>query len=478
MVRAEAQSPARGAAEPWIAGGVVEIEARDLLDDHDGTEPQMPEAWSGWLSNNVRAHVVPLASESGQAAVGLMLASGSFDTHNAAGRYEWMMSQAAAAMLTELASGENQIGALLRDSGWRVSATANNGVLAIQAAGPGDERSLEQVLRALALMLDRPTWTPAGLTRWRERARAEYVAGQTDPRAALNRALNRVIGTPTWDAERLDTPELFSPGRIEAWLAQRVARAPMTVALSGPVERSASMELLAHWIGGLGVRGDKLDAQSEPRRPRITPRMPGAWNLGDAHGIERTIGVRTTSNQHAMVLRGVAGPPSDQIDTARRLRQSRRLLRMRTRSLLDEQHLEIERLSTGMIFGDREGGRSLLWVVAEVEPEYAGQVREVLDRAVGSLGTHPMDDAALEALSKRTDEQLAGLTRNPAYWVDRLTASDLSGMPVLSAHALREAYAAISGEEIAAVMRTLSSKSHRIALSVVPEADSKERPRP
>jgi len=92
----------------------------------------------------------------------------------------------------------------------------------------------------------------------------------------------------------------------------------------------------------------------------------------------------------------------------------------------------------------------------------------VLDQAVVSLGHAAVPEEIIDSVTNRIDRQLAQLTKTPDYWVDRLTASDVSGLPVLSARSLREAYAAITADEIASVMRSYSIKAHRLALTAMP----------
>ncbi len=443
-------------AEPWRPGRVVEVSGSILID-----EPAVAEAaWSGWLSNGVRVHAVPMPGAQGDAALRLVIASEVFEGD---GSRDLMLARASAAMLNDMAAiGKHK--RAFEAAGWAFSANAWDGAVTINAQGPGGAAAVEQAVRTITAMLDMPGWTSAGLTRWREKSKALIDAGASEPRAALNMALEELMGVPALDAAVLDAAVFDDAPAVAGWLAGRAESAPMSAAIAGEIDRAGSMQSMADWFGGLGggLGGGQGLGQE---RARMAAAMPKPWEPAE---VERTVLVRAAPGAPAMVLRGVVGPSADRLDTARRLRQASQLLEARADQLLAERGLTTASVASGMIFGDRHGGRSLAWVVVAVEPEVAGVARDTLDEAFAGIGGLARSPETLAALRASTAEEISMLTSSPAYWADRLTASDVTGLPVVSASELREAYTLITGEQIAEAMEAFSGRKHRVSLTVTP----------
>ncbi len=452
-------------AEPWRPGRVVEVSGSVLLDLPIGSELAESEAaWSGWLSNGVRVHAVPMAAAPGAAALRLVIAR---EACEGDGTRDLMLARASAAMLNDMAASGAPKRAF-EAAGWVFNANAWDGAVTINADGPGGAASVEQAVRTIAAMLDRPSWTSAGLTRWREKSKALMDAGASEPRTALNTAIEELMGLPALDAVVLDAPIFDDAQGVADWLGSRAGRGPMSAAIAGDIDRGETMQSMAEWLGGLGGGlGGGMGGGTErvQERARMAPEMPEPWEPAE---VERTVVVRAVPGAPAMVLRGVVGPPSDRLDTARRLRQASQLLEARSDQLLAERGLASSGVASGMIFGDRHGGRSLAWVVVAVEPSMVGVAREALDEAFSGIDSLTSTPEAIAVLRASTAEEIAMLTRSPAYWADRLTASDVTGLPVVSASALREAYTSITGEQIAEAMEAFGGSKHRVSLTITP----------
>ena len=441
---ASQEDPSQAASQTeqsaWSPGRVVEVQAVDLLGNG------APAAWSGWLSNHIRAHALPMTNQPGRATLRVYLVGGM----KAEPEGRWGVSDAAVALLNELRLTETQAAARLATSGWSGSAQTGRYGLVLSFEGPVE--GMEDAVAAVAQALHEPVWSPGGFSRWRERTKAARQANGNDDGFTLNRAIDHAMDMVDQPGPVLDGPDALLAEHVQEWMAEQAVRAQMSAAVVGDIDRARTMEVLAHWFGGLGQE-----------RARISPTLPEPWGVR----AQRMI-LPASGDGPAMVLRAVIGPTTGQIDQARRLRQLTLVLDDRARTALRAKGLDASGVRCGMIFGDQHAGRSMLWLLAATAPEQAEQVLSVFDEALSVAATTPITEAEMAALREQTSTLLDRQLSSPGYWADRLTSSDANTLPLLDAGSLRSAYESISADELTSVLREHLVDERRIELVIKP----------
>ena len=424
------------------AGKVTEVRARRLL---VGSGSSATDVWTARLSNSVVVHAATLpAGASQRTTLRVLVQSKAGDTGLSA---PTLRSKAIAAMVNDALSNGAPAARLLEAQGWSAQARAWNRHVVLSADGPED--GLDEACRILTEVVRSPAWSQAGLTRWRERTRAAMAASGSDVRDVLNLVLERVAGMPVSQPADLEAEVFHDVAQAEQAAREFIQQNSISVSVAGGIERVKMLDAAAATFGGLGlqqmagVRFPVADAdqhalgraQLEERWPRPQSQPPADIPPKEVRRL-----VRTKIGERALVLRGMIGEASSDLEAGRALRQAGQIYAQRAGEALKEAGLQQADgsldLSAGMIFGDRHTGRALAWIVVAVEPERAEEALAVLDQSLAELANGGVSPEVAQAVRERTARAIARLVTSPAYWAERLVVGDATTLPNHSAHTL------------------------------------------
>lgn len=442
-----------GAAVGGAAGGSAH---RAAGDDHPRivsieVEPGIG-SWSAWLDNGVRLHALRVAGRPGEVVVTMRLAFG-------AG-----FEDAATAGLTEAAL-------FVLDDRLTQALGRNDTVLrsmhdAVEVRWQGAARLLDEQLAGIARALGGgfdadSEASRASVAAWRAMAVAregplEAVVSETLWRTVVDGAFAPHVPTDERSLARATARS------VTAW-AQRIARAPVEVAIAGDVAPERALAAGQAWLGTLEPRG-RIGPHCLPtREPRL---REGPWRR-EAVTIER-------ERAQSMVVVGIVTDGLGDLDRARALLVGAGVAGAR----LDAMAAEVARTTDG---GAPMWERvdALSWPVSTrlgvlalvaIGPGGAGEAIERDLRAVlDGLLEHGISAQEVAASAGGHLERLAARRDDPAFWADAVLAgATYQGREIARVLELEQAYGRVTA---AVVQETLAEAARaRGGVSVIVES--------
>ena len=387
-------------------------------------------SWSAWLDNGVRLHALEVGGVHGEVVVTLRLAFGAgFEDDAARG-----LTEAALYLLDErLTSALGRSDTVLRsmheavELRWAGASTLLDAQLAGMARALGSEGGAFEA-SAAALEAWRATAARSGSL--------ESVASELLWRTVVDGALGPHVPAGERALSRVTA-------RNAADWAQRIARAPMEVAIAGDVTPERALAAGQAWLGTLAPRA-RIGPASLPTREPVL--REGAWRRAQA-----TI---TRDRAESMVLVGIVTDGLGDLDRARALLVAAGVVSAR----LDERASRIARTTDGGApMWDRVD--ALSWPISTrlgvlailaAGPSGAGEAMERdLRRVLEQLLEDGPTEAEVRAAARGHIERLASRRDDPAFWADAVLAgSTYQGREIARVLELDDAYAQVTAQAV------------------------------
>jgi len=321
----------------------------------------------------------------------------------------------------------------------------------------GDSERLAFGLELVHALLAAPRLEAPVLTRWRSRLEAQHEASLGNPEAALARGSLALLGG---DDHRFRLLEPEDAARVtldgaQRWL-ERLAAAPMEVAVVGDFDVEATVELLLRYLGSLPAR----PVGAEHLEPlRALPIRPGP--------LTRRMEV-AGDHQRGAALVGWRSAPWSAVRRRRLHEVAEAILRPR----LDESLRERSHLSYVVDCSYRPSraypDASLLAAAFFAPPERLAEGVGLARRVVEGAAAGGPSSTELEAAKRERLEQARQRDLDPRYWVQALSDVVLRGTDLADLKGKLEQLESFTAEDVREALAETVTDEHRIEVTCVP----------
>ena len=317
----------------------------------------------------------------------------------------------------------------------RLLARPGADALRVSARVAPDDLEIAAALMALATTSLEPD--PERVTLWQEKMIERLQDLSRDPLSAASSALNEsifpdgaaVATPPTADQVRRLTAE-----RIAAWHRERLVRAPITVAVAGPVERDRAMSAVVAAFEALesrpaisaGLFADRRELPKPPER------------------IEHEILVRAESDEAAVVL-GWFAPSCRDIESIRELRTAMASVGEQFRAAFSDDS-KLEAADFGLAVELAYPGFNHIYAIVLVPSARASDAQSALREAFDQVVRGPFEKDVVEAARAQLVKSAGTAVADPSFWSWHMANARYHDLELGDIARAPEAYREIDGE--------------------------------
>jgi len=327
---------------------------------------------------------------------------------------------------------------------------------------PEDFDLAMQLLHAL---VTQPVIEPAAFNRWRAEMLQREARARTEPAwVAFSAYQSEILRTLTHRGNDLSEAQIkaISRERASQWLDRLVASAPISVAITGDIDRTRALQSAATMFGSLPQRQPASSERFAATRNIETPR---AEVTGRIHA---PLATRTGA-----VVLGFRGADGADFEDARLLALGASILEARLQNLARRGDTVAGSVRVLSIDGEVYRGSGRFWIRSLIEPQDADRALELLRSELDLLMADGPAPDELERALRRQSQQLQRASESPRSWALALARSDgLAGEPVGALRAPPLSPEEVSPEQIAEVLsRYASCRTRTFSFVVLPSAD-------
>ena len=425
---------------------------------------------SAWLDNGVRVHHRFMDYKKDTVLVSITLAGGEIEeTAENAG-----VSIVASLAFSQPATSRlksTDVQDILTGKNISVGASAQGDAFAVTVEGSPIDLEIGLQL-AYALLTDGKIEETA-FKKWREQALESYEANDKEPRFKAVESLLDAIsgGDPRRTVMNPKKIEAQSRERAQAWLERLRGMAPIEVAVVGEIKLDDALPLIAKYVGSL------------PKRERQASHLDPLRKLHRQAGPqERRVGVETATPQ-AMILTGFISVQARDVADVRAMNAAAMTLDSRLVKRVREELGLVYGIGANNVPAEVYDDSGLLITGAPCAPERADDVIKEVEGIFKALAESGPSAEELENAKKQIANHLDVQLKEPQFWFDRLQHLDLHKMKLEDLKNIREAYEALTAEQIqktfakydvpARVFRILATPTKTETKEEAPSADAK-----
>ncbi len=408
-----------------------------------------------WLRNGVLVHLRPMATE--RVVIACTLAGGAVLEDPP----ERGLSEAAAGGWKR--PGRDEDGAPVAAGGLRVRAEVSPEGVSIRC-GVAPER-VEAAVEAIAAMLNGPEIDSARLDRWRAGAQRRVAQRQGAPELVVAEALMDLLipdGVPA-DGQPLTREQIaaIQGPQAEAWLRERIARAPLAVAIAGELSDEARAAVLAR-LGELPARERIGPGSNRDRRRALRPVGP----------LNQELKLKIPKGQ-AHLVAGFTGPDVGDLDQLRPLTVAMEVARQRLEAMRDDGRLSASMVAARTLPGRVHPGLGAAMVMAKApdDPESALATMSTLQLLLDDLVIAGPSEDEVRAAASALVEDARKRAGEPEYWASLLSIAVLQRMDPASLGRAAEAYTAMTRADVQAALKRWCVGESRFSLLAMPGAE-------
>jgi len=322
------------------------------------------------------------------------------------------------------------------------------------AAGPNDFQRLCEILCAY---MKAPGWRPAAFEKWKKglpEVYEQFGKGFDGPLGEFEKLLH--AGDHRFCVPDQKEVDSFLPDTLKEFLEPQLSEGPVEVTALSGIEPNAAITILAKTFGRLSKRGA---GDSHDERRKTAPIQPGLKFKKE---------IETTDKK---TLLKVVYPMTDGRDA--KLRRTMAFLddvvddrmRVEIREKLGAAYSPSVILDAGTAFP----GMGSLVIVLTVDPAKADAVLNQVLGAVDTLAKNGVKPDDLDRMKKVATTKLDQAMNDPGWWLGRLDGSWARPEALAELKGVKEAYAAVTAEEVTALARQYLVRKNASTCVIAPK---------
>ncbi|MBN2445518.1 MAG: insulinase family protein [Phycisphaerae bacterium] len=420
---------------------------------------------SAWLSNGVRVHHRFMDYKKDAVSINMALAGGTIEeTKDNAGVTSVAMlafrqpatNRLASTDIRDLMTGKNiRVGG----GGRGMRAGGDSFDLSIQ----GSPEDLEAGLQLAHALLTDGVIEQSAFDNWKLESLQRLERMKTMPQFQAMQAMADLLSNG--DPRRMFTTEdIINHQTIEegqAWYNRLCRTAPIEVAIVGDITLEDAMPLIERYLGSL------------PKRDR-SPSFDGLRKTIRAEGpLSRHVEVETITPQ-SIAMAGFVAAEGRAVQDRRALELASQILSTRLiKSIREDQGLVYSigaMYRPSWIYDDS----AQFMAGAPCEPGKAELVAEQVHAMFDEFAEQGPTEEELSNAKKQVANNLDTQMREPGYWADILEHYDLHGRSLADEKVEKEAFEAITGDQVRDAVRKYNQPARRFTVTAVPTKPAEE----
>jgi zinc protease len=427
-------------------------------------EHEASHVWTGDLSNHACAHHYFNDDTKNEASVSITLYGGELlETAENRGITDAALT-AWQRQATKHLSSTDIVNLM---TGKKVGVRGGGGSNSIRLTVGGNPEELETGLQLAYLLLTQPKIEKAAFDLWK----TSTLQGIDQREKDLDGVFGRVMGEtiyPTTDARTQAVTkaqvEKITLEEAQAWLNRLIATSPIEVAFIGDLPRGKALELATNYIAALPVR-DRFDASA----------FASLRTLGSPVGGKNVDAKLETETKKANAMVGFYGPDEANVVDMRRMQMAARILTSRLIKVVREEKQLVYSIRAGVRPDTTFPGYGLFAASAPCKPENAVELTKVLKQMMADFAMSGITEAELTTAKKQVQTTLDEEMKKAQYWAGWITNLSWSGRNLDDAVTAKEAYAAMTTEEILATYKKYCTPEK--TLSVIVRGKNEDSPK-
>ncbi len=410
---------------------------------------------SAWLENGVRVHHRFMDYKKDSILISISLAGGEIE-ETAENRG---VTEVASLALNEAATHR------LPSSAIRDLMTGKN--ISVSGGGAGDTfvihvtgspKDLEAGLQEAYALLTDGIVEETAFNNWKLSTLQNIEQQETKPQFKAIEAREELLsgGDPRRKALTKANVEALSVAKAQAWLERLSATAPIEVAIVGDMKLDAVMPLIEKYLGSLPKRNRSAD---NLQKLRLLHRLPGP--------LSRHVEVSTVTPQ-AIAIAGFASSDGRNTADSRALALAANILTSKLIKRVREDLSLVYSISANntpaWIYQD--GGR--FGSGAPCDPSNASKVVDEIMKMFKEFAAAGPTDEELANGKKQIANHLDESMREPSYWWGILSSYDLQGHNLEEEKRVKEAFAALTKEQVQQVFQKYFTPTRTYEVIAVP----------
>jgi zinc protease len=410
---------------------------------------------SMWLSNGIRVHHRYMDYKKDSVFLSICLAGGRIEEVNNNNGISLAAALAANDAATNRVSSTQ-----MRDlmTGKNIHLRAGDSAETLSLSVTGSPEDLEIGLQQLYALMTDGKVEEAAFDNWKLRQFQRIEALKTRPQF---RAMMALYGLLTGDDPRRPFPskedvEAMSLEKSQAWFDRLTRTAPAEVAIVGDIHLKDALPLIEKYIGSLPARKRTADFLAPLRK---ISRSTGP--------LEKHIEVETVTPQ-AMAIAGFVGCDGSNMKDRRALDLAANILTSRLVKRIREDLSLVYSIrctnSPGHVYEDSGN----FMAGATCDPENARAVAEEIHKLYDAFASDGATADELANAKKQVANNLDTSMREPTYWWSVLRHHDLHDVRLSEYEHSKEAYDAITGEQLLGVFNKYYTPQRQFRVTAVP----------
>jgi zinc protease len=307
--------------------------------------------------------------------------------------------------------------------------------------------ALEPAMQLLHLLLSEPLIEEPAFERWKFAAARDAQARALSPSRAADQALASLF-FPGDDPRRggLEPAVIASltPAAAQAWLDDRVSRAPIEAAIVGEVPRDRVLDLAARYLGSIPPRQPLTPGQG-----LCTPAVHAPLASPEPRRVASQAG------GPALVLIAVAAPITDDAPRAAARAVAARIVAQRLAARRTPGVLTFEVRRVG---DDALSGPGILYAAALVDDAAVADAERAIEAAMDSLSANPPTSDELAIAKSQADDEARARAASPLRWAQHLSGLSVRGGAIDDLVLGPRRVVAVSAQEVAAALTDSQTK--------------------
>jgi zinc protease len=423
------------------------------------------QVWSGVLSNNVRVHHYFNDYTKNEAAVTITLYGGELlETAENRGITDAAMLAWGRQATKNLSSTD--IVSLM--TGKKVGVSGGGGSNSIRLAVGGNPEELDTGMQLAYLLLTEPKIEKAAFDQWKAATLLAIAQREKDVGGFMGKVSAETI-YPTSDVRTQPlTKEQVNKITLEAaqaWLEKLIATSPVEVSFVGDLPRAKALEFAANYVGAIPARSPFDAGKFASLRKLESPKGPKTTNT-----------TFDTETKLAMASVGFYGPDDSNVPETRRMQLAARVLTSRMIKVVREEKQLVYSIRAGLRPDSTFPGYGLVTSGAPCKPENADELAKVLNQMFADFSTTGITEEELRTAKKQVQTDLDENMKKPGYWANWVNNLSWSGRNLDDAVNAKEAYAAISAEEIMATYKKYCTPDKMVTIVVKGKNEDEAKP--
>lgn len=402
------------------------------------SEHAASQVWSGVLSNNVRFHHYFNDDTKNDVTINVTLYGGELlETAENRGITDAAMLAWSRQATKNLSSTD--IVSLM--TGKKVGVGGGGGSDSIRLAIGGNPEDIETGLQLAYLLLTEPKIEKAAFEQWKASALLAIAQRDKDVQQYFtSRAMPATI-YPTSDARTQPVTraqvEKITLEAAQAWLDKLISTSPIEVSIIGDLPRGRALELGANYFGAL------------PSHPSLDMgKFAALRRLDGAKGAKSSLKNLETETKLAFVGVGFHAPDDTSVLETRRMQMAARILTSRLVKVVREEKQLVYSIRAGVRPGSTYPGFGTVMAAAPCKPENADELAKVLNEMYASFAANGITEEEIATAKKQVKTDLDESMKKAQYWAGWVNNLSWSGRNLDDAVNAKEAFAAITAEEI------------------------------